>query len=160
MKLIGFGDALEVYTQFDVDVEITDGLHIELAAYTTEQYEGYACVVFWQHGKLWIVEGSHCSCNGLEGQWFPTETTWEAIRLMLDGGWKPGNDTDAAAFLRERSTPWGGFNPEISELEEKLRLAKERFAAQRQIKMNALLEHKAALEAELKKLNTEMNDLN
>jgi hypothetical protein len=54
---------------------------ILLAAYETSGYEGYAFVVYRKDGKLYEVNGSHCSCYGLEGQWNPEETTAEALKM-------------------------------------------------------------------------------
>jgi hypothetical protein len=53
------------------------------ASYTYENYSGDAHVLFEKDGKLWEVYGSHCSCNGLGGQWKPGHVTWEALALRL-----------------------------------------------------------------------------
>lgn len=60
---------------FPTDAEIV------IASYTTPSYEGYATVVYERDGKLWEVNGSHCSCYGLEGQWGAEETTREALGM-------------------------------------------------------------------------------
>lgn len=52
---------------------------ILFAAYGGRAYEGSALVVFEDGGKVFEVNGGHCSCNGLEGQWGAEETTWEAL---------------------------------------------------------------------------------
>ena len=62
------------------------GAEILLASYGTPSYEGYAFVLFRRDGKLWEVNGSHCSCYGLEGQWEPEETTVEALRRRVKEG--------------------------------------------------------------------------
>ena len=54
---------------------------ILFAIYTDLNYSGRAFVVYTQDGKLYEVHGSHCSCNGLEEQWAPEETSWEALRM-------------------------------------------------------------------------------
>lgn len=51
------------------------------ASYEQESYEGSSFVLFKRGGKLYEVNGSHCSCMGLEGQWKPEETTWEALAI-------------------------------------------------------------------------------
>jgi hypothetical protein len=56
-------------------------------------------VIFEKDGKLWEVNGSHCSCYGLEGQWQPEETTWEAIAIH--------GDEDLAALAKQKL---GGSN--------------------------------------------------
>lgn len=61
---------------------------ILLASYTYESYSGDAFVLLRERAtqKLFTVEGSHCSCNGLEDQWEPVETSLEALqrRMPLD----------------------------------------------------------------------------
>ena len=52
---------------------------IVFASYATPDCSGYAFVVFEINGILYEVSGSHCSCYGLEGQWEPEETFWEAM---------------------------------------------------------------------------------
>lgn len=54
---------------------------ILFACYGGEGYEGAALVLFSERGRLWEVNGSHCSCMGLEGQWEPEATTLEALKL-------------------------------------------------------------------------------
>lgn len=51
------------------------------SVYEVESYEGSAFVLFEKGGKLYEVNGSHCSCYGLEDQWEPTETTWKALAM-------------------------------------------------------------------------------
>lgn len=60
------------------------------ASYGTNDYEGDAIVLFTHEGKLYEVNGGHCSCHGLEStsyegeeesQWAPEETSWEALRM-------------------------------------------------------------------------------
>lgn len=53
---------------------------ILLAWYGNGSYEGSAFVVFRNDGKLYEVNGGHCSCYGLEGQWSPEECTVESLR--------------------------------------------------------------------------------
>ncbi len=48
------------------------------AHYCYEDYDGSALVIFERDGKLYMVEGGHCSCHGLEeGQWCEEELTRE-----------------------------------------------------------------------------------
>lgn len=56
---------------------------ILFAFYMDENYSGDAKVIFEKCGQLYEVEGSHCSCYGLEGQWKPGVTTWAALKLRL-----------------------------------------------------------------------------
>lgn len=57
------------------------GATIHLAWYGYGSYCGSSLVIYEKDGKLFEVNGSHCSCHGLEGQWQPAETTWEALKL-------------------------------------------------------------------------------
>ena len=65
-----------------------------LASYTYENYSGDAFVLFRKNGKLYEVNGSHCSCYGLgeesiggsESQWQPEETTIESLKHRLKNG--------------------------------------------------------------------------
>lgn len=60
---------------FPTDAEIL------YASYETPSYEGYSVVLYERDGKLYEVNGSHCSCYGLEGQWKPEETSWAALAM-------------------------------------------------------------------------------
>ena len=53
------------------------------AAYGGRSYEGSALVVFSRDGKLYEVNGSHCSCYGLEDQWSPEETSIGALCMRV-----------------------------------------------------------------------------
>jgi len=50
------------------------------AGYITPSYEGYALVVYRNGEEYFTVEGSHCSCYGLEGQWKPEPYTKDFLR--------------------------------------------------------------------------------
>lgn len=54
------------------------------AAYEYENYSGEALVLFKRDDKLWLVDGSHCSCHGLEGQWVPEESSPEVVRRIVE----------------------------------------------------------------------------
>ncbi len=100
----------EVVEQFDAPADALDDAQVFFATYGY-QGQGYCCdavVVFEKGGKLWEVHGSHCSCYGLEGQWEPEETTWEAIAM------RPEHELVAMAKskLAERpATPARGEKP-------------------------------------------------
>ena len=61
-------------------------IEVLFASYEYAGYEGDAFVLFRKDGKLYEVNGSHCSCYGLEGQWEPEETTIEALEHRLKEG--------------------------------------------------------------------------
>lgn len=64
-----------------------DSIEILFASYTYECYQGDAFVLFLKDNKLFEVNGSHCSCYGLEGQWDPEETTKEALMHRITEGY-------------------------------------------------------------------------
>ena len=66
--------------QFEINEAYLENCKVLFAAYDCEGYEGYAMVIFSKNGKLYEVNASHCSCNGLEGQWEPEETCLEALK--------------------------------------------------------------------------------
>lgn len=55
------------------------GVKILLASYSYENYSGNAFVLFKKDGKYYEVNGSHCSCYRLEGQWEPEEVVLEEL---------------------------------------------------------------------------------
>lgn len=60
--------------------------NILFASYGTPAYEGYAFVLFERDNILYEINGSHCSCYGLEGQWDEEETSIEALEHRLTKG--------------------------------------------------------------------------
>jgi len=82
-----FGGVEDVVGQFCIESKDLDGVNILVAWYGQEDYEGTAFVLFEKDGKLYEVNGSHCSCMGLEEQWEPEETTVEALMHRVDNGY-------------------------------------------------------------------------
>lgn len=66
--------------------EIFENINILLAWYGYGDYDGSAFVLFERDGNLYEVNGGHCSCYGLEGQWEPEETSVEALRHRIVNG--------------------------------------------------------------------------
>lgn len=60
-----------------------ENIHILFASYGQANYSGAAWVLFRQNGKLYEVNGSHCSCYGLENQWEPEEVLLEELEHRL-----------------------------------------------------------------------------
>jgi hypothetical protein len=71
---------------FRIEQSQLKGVQVLLAAYTYEDYAGSAFVLFRRRGKLYEVNGSHCSCYGLEGQWDPTEVTKKELMHRIEHG--------------------------------------------------------------------------
>ena len=93
-----FGSREDVRLQFSAEniADFPTEDEILFAAYDTPPYEGYALVVYARDGVLYEVNGSHCSCNGLEGQWEPEATPRAALAMrQLDYG------TEANARFKE-----------------------------------------------------------
>ena len=82
---------------FGIDDAALEGATVLLASYTYENYSGEAFVLFERGGKLYEVNGSHCSCYGLSEssysysgdpvtQWQPEETSVDALQHRLEKG--------------------------------------------------------------------------
>ena len=80
-----FENKSDICAQFRIEESELKNCTILFAAYDGE-YECEALVVFRHQRKLYEVNGNHCSCYGLEGQWDPEETTVEALRHRMDRG--------------------------------------------------------------------------
>lgn len=83
-----FASKEDVCREFDIR---DFGGVVLVASYDIDGYYGYANVVFMDGSKLFYVQGSHCSCDGLGGQWIPEEITVEEILHMQTHGtgfWK------------------------------------------------------------------------
>lgn len=68
---------------FAITEETMKGVNIILASYTYRDYEGDAFVLFIKEGKIYEVNGSHCSCYGLEEQWEPEEINIEELKNRI-----------------------------------------------------------------------------
>lgn len=85
-----------------------------IASYDTPPYEGDAFVLYEKDGKLYEVNASHCSCNGLEECWSPEETSWGALAMRDVKGYDLLGDHDTqaiealTALLRDK-----GFEPTL-----------------------------------------------
>lgn len=90
----GVWDAKELTAEI-LSSERWRGVEVLIASYGTEDYGGDAFVLFRRHGKLFEVNGGHCSCYGLgrkdfsgdrETQWEPEETTVTELRRRVNVG--------------------------------------------------------------------------
>lgn len=77
----GFENWTDVVQQFGTDEAEPDKVYV--AAYATEGYEGQAVVIYRRDNKFYVVEGSHCSCMGLEDQWTPEEYDADTMLKVL-----------------------------------------------------------------------------
>ena len=80
-----FESKSDICHEFQIEESALAGCKILFAAYEAD-YEGTALVVFRKNRKLYEVQGAHCSCYGLEGQWEPEATAIEAFHHRLQFG--------------------------------------------------------------------------
>lgn len=76
----GFSDKQDIIYQFDIkDPTVLQDAIILMAIYETEWYQGDAFILYIEDGKLYEINGLHCSCYGLEDQWYPDEVLLEEL---------------------------------------------------------------------------------
>lgn len=78
-----WADVDGLMADFDIGPEVLEGCEILLASYTYQDYQGDAFVLFRKDGQLFEVNGGHCSCYGLGGQWDPEETSVLALEIRF-----------------------------------------------------------------------------
>lgn len=79
-----FANQEDVFNQFGISD--TSGIKILFASYVDENYSGDAWVLFSKRGELYEVNGSHCSCYGLEGQWEPELVSLPELENRIKNG--------------------------------------------------------------------------
>lgn len=84
MRYFGWNNQEEMMSSFGIGEDEMKDVVVIAAIYENEGYDGSAMVVFRKNGKLYEVHGSHCSCNGLENDWTPEETSYEALMDRLN----------------------------------------------------------------------------
>ena len=77
-----------------------DNINILFASYNQANYEGKAWVLLEKEGKLFEVNGEHCSCYGVEGQWEPKQVSLETLKHRLEKG-NLGKDGSLNCFATE-----------------------------------------------------------
>jgi len=89
---------------FGIKKEDLDGFEVLLASYEMEGLDGYAFVLLKKDGQLFEVNGNHCSCFGLEGQWALEETSKEALLHRMKKVsifWEEGANDELLKVLEE-----------------------------------------------------------
>jgi hypothetical protein len=94
-----YDDATRTYKDAVVPESFPTEDEILFATYQTPSYDGAALVIYEQGGKVFEVNGSHCSCYGLEGQWTPEETSWGALAMRKSDYSMDGDDAALVAYL-------------------------------------------------------------
>lgn len=92
---------VEKKTKMEQKLKEWEDINILFASYGCANYEGDAFVLFEKEGKLFEVNGGHCSCYGLEGQFSPEETTLEALNHRLVNGKMGQDDYSGNEFANE-----------------------------------------------------------
>lgn len=77
-EIYGFDSVEDIFSQFRA--ESCSGTLL-FAEYDSGGYDGTAFVLFERDGILYEVNGSHCSCYGLEDQWEPTMCTVASLKM-------------------------------------------------------------------------------
>ena len=90
-KKVRMNDAIKRY----------EDINVLFASYGEDNYSGDAFVLFERDGKLFEVNGSHCSCYGLEGQFEPEETNLEYFEKVLTTGTFGEDDYSGNEFKKE-----------------------------------------------------------
>lgn len=81
-----------------------EGAEIVFHDYSYEDYNGSALTIYRKDGKFYHVEGGHCSCYGLEGQWTPEEMPLEALLQFARSTYHFGydsSDDERVALIKE-----------------------------------------------------------
>lgn len=65
----------------EYECKVPDGSEVLMAWYGYGSYCGDSLVLYRLESNLYEVNGGHCSCHGLEGQWIPEETTVAALKM-------------------------------------------------------------------------------
>ena len=95
-----FADADDVIREYAAPADALKDATVYLAWYDYGSYDGTSLVIFEKDGVLYEVNGSHCSCYGLEDQWEPQKTSWEALGMRNLGNYTDG-EAEANALLQE-----------------------------------------------------------
>ena len=92
---------LEKKVEMAKAIERYKDVNILFASYGAANYSGDAWVLFEQDGKLYEVNGGHCSCYGLEGQWEPEEVHLTELENRLIKGTFGEDDWSDNNFKKE-----------------------------------------------------------
>jgi hypothetical protein len=95
-----WGDWEDILSAFAFQKQMKEP-EVIYAYYSYEDYSGTGVVIYKLDDKYYLVEGSHCSCNGLEGQWEPTEyENKEELLMLLNKSWYSYKEAAIAALNR------------------------------------------------------------
>ncbi|WP_332274865.1 hypothetical protein [Bacillus velezensis] len=86
---------------YDSDKKVDRNINILFASYGQANYSGDAWVLFEKDGELYEVNGSHCSCYGLEGQFSPEVVVLAELENRLVNGTFGEDDWSDNNFKKE-----------------------------------------------------------
>ena len=92
---------LEKKSLMDKAIEKYKDVNILFASYGCDYYDGDAWVLFEQGENLYEVNGCHCSCYGLEGQWEPEPVSLKELEHRLLNGTFGEDDWSGNNFKQE-----------------------------------------------------------
>jgi len=95
-----FNNKEDLINEFRLKKNELDNINILFAVYEYANWSGTAFVLFEQDGELYEVNGDHCSCYGLEGQWIPEKASFDELKHRLDKG-EMGKHQGYDVFKRE-----------------------------------------------------------
>ena len=96
-----FHNKKDVMERFKETNDTFNSIKILFAAYDLDGCHSDAFVLLKRGRRLFEVNGSHCSCYDLEGQWEPEDTTIRALRFRLKNG-SFGRSFDEGSDIRFR----------------------------------------------------------
>lgn len=110
-------DEDQIKLKIDEDFETSglDPLDEVIVAYMSVGAYGCdsdALIIYRREGRLYEVNGSHCSCYGFEGQWDPEligtleEVVSRADWLLAGGGYDSDRTANAKAIREHLSKHW------------------------------------------------------
>jgi len=98
----GWDDIQGVLQDFKISDKEVEGFNVIVAAYDLSgAYSGDAFVLLEKEGKYYEVNGAHCSCYGLEGQFNLEESAEEALKFRYDSDFSYGGFAMAKETLKQ-----------------------------------------------------------
>ncbi|MES9857132.1 MAG: hypothetical protein ABW166_11070 [Sedimenticola sp.] len=94
-------DSNALTEQFELERGALDDIEILLASYARDAYCGEAFILFRQGSRLYEVNASHNSSDGIEGQWEPEETLIVALRYRMEKGRLGSRQDEGGLFADE-----------------------------------------------------------
>lgn len=91
----------DMLNDFHIPKEVVEGYEVLYGWYEYADYSGSAFVLLQKDGKLYEVNGGHCSCFGLEDQFDLEETSVEALLKRNHYGVNPLTIKGLVDFLKK-----------------------------------------------------------